>query len=171
MESCCSGSEKSSGFFGIVPGSFQKVPEDSGGVRKSRNCSTTSNTAAWAVRGRPSLNGTGAPAPQGPCAWERGNPKGEGFHLTWEALLPPWPPPPPQIGSEGAGPPLPCPYIYVGGGRAAAPKFWRSPPPLPSTPHISGCLAKPCWITTLLHHHHAIVLLLDGVFLNLSLSP
>ena len=23
----------------------------------------------------------------------------------------------------------------------------------------------------LLHHHHAVVLLLDGVFLNLSLSP
>ena len=63
MESCCSGSGKSSGFFGIVPGSFQKVPEDSGGVRRSGNCSTTSNTAAWAVRGRPSLNGPGAPAP------------------------------------------------------------------------------------------------------------
>ena len=31
MESCCSGSGKSSGFFGIVPGSFQKVLKDSGG--------------------------------------------------------------------------------------------------------------------------------------------
>ena len=59
MESCCSGSEKSSVFFGIVPGSFQKVPEDSGGVRRSGNCSTTSNTIAWAVGGRPSLNGPG----------------------------------------------------------------------------------------------------------------
>ena len=29
------GSEKSSVFFGIVPGSFQKVPDGSGGVRKS----------------------------------------------------------------------------------------------------------------------------------------
>ena len=89
MESCCSGSGKSSGFFGIVPGSFQKVPEDSGGFRRSGNCSTTSNTVAWAVGGRPSLNGPGAPAPQGPCAWEGENPKGEGLHLTWEALRPP----------------------------------------------------------------------------------
>ena len=39
------------------------------------------------------------------------------------------------------------------------------------TPPLPWCLAKPCWIATLLHHHHAIVLLLDGVFLNLSLSP
>jgi hypothetical protein len=29
------GSRKKCSFFGIVPGSFQKVPEDSGGVRKS----------------------------------------------------------------------------------------------------------------------------------------
>ena len=56
------------------------------------------------------------------------NPKGWAPPLPWGARQPPWPPPPPQIGSEGAGPPLPCPYIYVGGGRAAAPKFWRSPP-------------------------------------------
>ena len=93
MESCCSGSGKSSGFFGIVPGSFQKVPEDSGGVRRSGKCSTTSNTVAWAVRGRPSLYGPREPAPQGPCAWEGENPKGGGLHLTWEALLPPWPHP------------------------------------------------------------------------------
>ena len=87
MESCCSGSGKSSGFFGIVPGSFQKVSEDSGGVRRSGNCSTTSNTVAWAVGGRPSLNGPGAPAPpQGPCAWERENPKGECLPSQVEAL-------------------------------------------------------------------------------------
>ena len=43
--------------------------------------------------------------------------------------------------------------------------------PLPSAPPLSRCLAKPCRIATLLHHHHAVVLLLDGVFLNLSLSP
>ena len=91
--------------------------------------------------------------------------------MPWGARQPPWPPPPPQIGSEGAGPPLPCPYIYVGGGRAAAPKFWRSPPPLPCPPPLPRCLAKPCRIATLLHHHHAVVLLLDGVFPNLSLSP
>ena len=46
---------------------------------------------------------------------------------------------------------------------------WRSPTPLP--PPLPRCLAKPCGIATLLHHHHAVVLLLDGVFLNLSLSP
>src|SRR4051812_33560327 len=43
--------------------------------------------------------------------------------------------------------------------------------PLPSSSPLPRCLAKPCRIATLLHHHHAIVLLLDGVFLNLSLSP
>ena len=91
--------------------------------------------------------------------------------MPWGARQPPWPPPPPQIGSEGGGPPLPCPYIYVGGGRAAAPKFWRSPPPLPCPPPLPRCLAKACEIATLLHHHHAVVLLLDGVFPNLSLSP
>ena len=42
---------------------------------------------------------------------------------------------------------------------------WSSLPPL------LWCLAKPCRIATILHHHHAVVLLLDGVFLNLSLSP
>ena len=36
MGSHIRGSGKSSVFSGIVPGSFQKVPEDSGGVRKSR---------------------------------------------------------------------------------------------------------------------------------------
>ena len=86
--------------------------------------------------------GQGHKPPQGPCAWEGENPKGEGFHLTWEALLPPLAAAPPQIGSEGAGPPLPCPYIYVGGGRAAAPKFWRSPPPLPSSPPLPQVLGE-----------------------------
>src|SRR3954463_3858531 len=80
------------------------------------------------------LSGLGA-SPLGPMRlgfW--GNPKGGCPPCLGGARQPPWPPPPPQIGSEGAGPPLPCPYIYVGGGRAAAPKFWRSPPPLPSLP-------------------------------------
>src|SRR3990170_896819 len=43
------GSGKRCSFFGIVPGSFQKVPEDSGGVRKSTSGSTTSQGLAWAV--------------------------------------------------------------------------------------------------------------------------
>ena len=49
--------------------------------------------------------------------------------------------------------------------------FWCSPPLLPSHSPLPWCLAKPSRIATLLHHHHAVVLLLDGVFLNLSLSP
>ena len=32
-------------------------------------------------------------------------------------------------------------------------------------------LGEALLIATLLHHHHPVVLLLDGVFLNLSLSP
>ena len=63
MESCCSGSGKSSIFFGIVPGSFRKVPEDSGGVRRSGKCSTTSNTAAWALGGLVPLAHIGQGAP------------------------------------------------------------------------------------------------------------
>ena len=46
---------------------------------------------------------------------------------------------------------------------------WHSPTSL--SPPLPRCLAKPCRIATLLHHHHAVVLLLDGVFVNLSLSP
>ena len=72
MESCCSGSEKSLVFSGIVPGSFQKVPEDSGGARRSGNCSTMSNTVAWAVGGRePALSGLGANPPRAhaPRVW------------------------------------------------------------------------------------------------------
>ena len=69
--------------------------------------------------------------------------------------------------------PLPSPYIYLRFGLPNTHEFltspWRSPTSL--SPHISRCLAKPCRIATLLHHHHAVVLLLDGVFLNLSLSP
>ena len=68
--------------------------------------------------------------------------------------------------------PLSLAPIYMRGvGGQPHHMFWRSPPPLPSTPPLPRCLAKPCRIATLLHHHHAIVLLLDGVFLNLSLSP
>ena len=78
----------------------------------------------------------------------------------------------PRGGNLGGGA-APSHPIYSGGiGAAHHMSFfscWRSPTSL--SPHISRCLAKPCWTTTLLHHHHAIVLLLDGVFLNLSLSP
>ena len=96
-------------------------------------------------------------------------------------LSPLWPPPRWDLGAAatpregtlggGAAPPLPLYILEV----LEAPRdtssspSWRSPTPLP--PHLLRCLAKPCWSTTLLHHHHAIVLLLDGVFLNLSLSP
>ena len=78
----------------------------------------------------------------------------------------------PRGGNLGGGA-APSPPIYSGGiGAAQDMSFfscWRSPTSL--SPHISRCLAKPCWTTTLLHHHHAVVLLLDGVFPILSLSP
>ena len=66
MESCCSGSEKSSGFSGIVSGSFQKVPEDSRGVWKSTSGFTMTEGLAWAAVMCPSLIGLGAPSPQKP---------------------------------------------------------------------------------------------------------
>ena len=67
--------------------------------------------------------------------------------------------------------PLPSPYIYL---RFGLPKtheflsFLAQPYPSPSSSLavLSEALPKPCYI-----HHHAIVLLLDGVFPNLSLSP
>ena len=68
----------------------------------------------------------------------------------------------------------PPPPLYIlrfwGCHRHENVSFWRSPTPL-LPPPLPRCLAKPCRIATLLHHHHAVVLLLDGVFLNLSLSP
>jgi hypothetical protein len=60
------GSRKICSFFGIVPGSFQKVPEDSGGVWKSTSGSTTSQGLAWAKGRCPGLIGPGAPSPQKP---------------------------------------------------------------------------------------------------------
>ena len=62
------GSGKSLGFFGIVPGSFQKVPETSGGVQKSTKGSTMSPGPAWAEGRRCGLIGPVAPALKGPCA-------------------------------------------------------------------------------------------------------
>ena len=79
----------------------------------------------------------------------------------------------PKGGTLDGGAALPLPYIYWGFGAAQDMRtslFRRSPTPLPPPP-LPRCLAKPCGIATLLHHHHAVVLLLDGVFLNLSLSP
>ena len=63
--------------------------------------------------------GQGHQPPQGPCAWERGNPKGEGLHLTWEAFLPPLAAPKPHLGLAAplggetldGGAALPLPYI------------------------------------------------------------
>ena len=60
------GSGKSCSFFSIVPGSFQKVPEDSGGVRKSTSGFTTTQGLAWAAGRCPGLIGLGAPSPQKP---------------------------------------------------------------------------------------------------------
>ena len=60
------GSGKRCSFFGIVPGSFQKVPEDSGGVRKSTSGFTTTQGLAWAAGRHPGLIGLGAPSPQKP---------------------------------------------------------------------------------------------------------
>ena len=73
---------------------------------------------------------------------------------------------------RGGAPPSPSPIYTCGFWGCQHMSFspsWRSPTSL--SPHISRCLAKPCWITTLLHHHHAVVLPLYGVYLNLSLSP
>ena len=71
----------------------------------------------------------------------------------------------------GAPPPSPLYILEVFGAAdtRVSTSPWRSPTSLP--PPLPRCLAKPCRIATRLHHHHAVVLLLDGVFLNLSLSP
>ena len=53
-------------FFGIVPGSFQKVPEDSIGVWKSTSGSTMTQGLAWAAGRCLGLIGLGAPSPQKP---------------------------------------------------------------------------------------------------------
>ena len=92
-----------------------------------------------------------------PCLGGQGNPPGR------RPLL--------RLDLRGPAPLSLAPIYICGGGRAAAPKFWCSPPPLPSPAPLPRCLAKPCKIAPLLLHHHAVVLLLDGVFPNLSLSP
>ena len=73
---------------------------------------------------------------------------------------------------KGAQPPPSPLYILEDFGAANTGVLtspWRSPASLP--PPLPRCLAKPCRIATLLHHHHPVVLMLDGVFPNLSFSP
>src|SRR4051812_49830202 len=81
----------------------------------------------------------------------------------------------PFLGGRGKGCASPSPLaLYIVGKRRSKneSKPWRLPlSPVTHLPPLPRCLAKPCRIATLLHHHHAVVLLLDGVFLNLSLSP
>ena len=79
----------------------------------------------------------------------------------------------PRVGTldGGAAPPLPLYILEVLGAATytSSSSSWRSPTSLP--PRLLRCLAKSCWSAMLLHHHHAGVMLLDGVFPNLSLSP
>ena len=60
------GSGKMCSFFGIVLGSFQKLPEDSEGVRKSASGFTMTQGLEWAAGRCPGLIGIGAPSPQKP---------------------------------------------------------------------------------------------------------
>ena len=100
------GSEKRCSFFGIVPGSFQKVLEDSGGVQKSPSGFTTTQGLAWAAGRHPGLIGIGAPSPQKPM-W-LGKAKKEGVLV-------------------GSGSPSPLPLICaLGLGGAVS----HAPPPI-----------------------------------------
>jgi len=117
------GSGKRCSFFGIVPGSFQKVPEDSGGVRKSTSGSTTSQGLAWAKGRRPGLIGPGAPSPQKPT--QLGKEKGRvlvGIGLdfgvqvhvcTIHVVLFTW------YCSRCTIPSTPSPYTYINRGEGA----------------------------------------------------
>ena len=80
--------------------------------------------------------------------------------MPWGARQPPWPPLPPQIGSEGAGPPSPLPLYICGGWEgsrtqvlAQPPLFhvllpsrcaWRSPARLPRS-SITTTPSCCCW--------------------------
>ena len=102
--------------------------------------------------------GQGHQPPQGPCAWERGNPKGRastclGGQGTPLAATPPW-----KFNLLGPAPPK-GPYIKREGGRAAAPLHlappfplatplppadaWRSPAGIPAA---STTTPSCCWI-------------------------
>ena len=161
---------------GKVSGFIGNVPEPPGGSQGATKWGHRPRRAAWAKCGRgPAPGGLVCP-PQGPKAprvWGRGR-----THLTWGASFPSSPLGHPQMGSWAGRRPLggrspPSPPIYSGGkGASQHTKFfscWRSPASL--SPPLPRCFVKLCWIATLFHHHHAVVLLLDGFFLNLSLSP
>jgi hypothetical protein len=85
------GSGKRCSFFGIIPGSFQKVPEDFGGVRQSTSGSTTTQGQTWAEGKRPGLIGLGAPSPQKPM-WlgkeKKGSPSRNRVGLGVQVLSP-----------------------------------------------------------------------------------
>ena len=156
MESCFRGSGKSSVFSGIVPGSFQKVPEDSGGVRKSRKWSTMSLRPAWAVGGCPGLIGPGAPAPTRPMRLVFGETLRGRLHLAWGPSLP-------SLGRHPLGCASPRDW---GRGKAAPPRplykegrgegrNTTNPNPL-SLPllHLLVPVSFSEVLPTLHHHHH-----------------
>ena len=117
--------------------------------------------ALWAVGGRePALSGLGANPPRAhaPRVW--GNPKRGAPACLGGQGNPPWPPPPPQIGSEGPGPLSLAPiYMWGVGGQphqcsgAALPLAqvlllsrgaWRSPAGLPRS-SITTTPSCCCW--------------------------
>ena len=105
--SLVSATGKVSGVTGIVPG----PPE---GSRGSTGWGHLSRRAPWAEVGRePAPSGLGRPPLGLPMRLGLGNPRGGGAPLALggKALLPPWPPPPPEIPSRGAGAPSQAPYI------------------------------------------------------------
>ena len=87
------GSRKRCSFFGIVSGSFQKVLETYGGVRKPTKSFTTFQGPAWVERRLPGLIGPDAQIPQGPCGLgEVESPPvyGKGGNWTRSPTPPPW---------------------------------------------------------------------------------
>ena len=126
MGSPVSGIGTSFGVIGIVPG----PPE---GSRGSTGWGHLSRGATWAVGGAPWPSWAKGTSPKRPMRQEireGKSPKG-GRHLLGAlgSWTPPWSHHSLEEGPRLRPPPLPCPYIYVGGGRAAAPFPWRSPPP------------------------------------------
>ena len=145
---------KVSRIIGIVPG----VPK---GVRRSTKGSTCPGGphGLWGVR--LGLYGPREPAPRGPCAKREGKGrvlKGEGTsEVPWGGRTPPWPHPSLEEGPR-LRPPLPCPYIYVGKGRAAIPKPWHLP--LPPVTHLPPPAALgEALLESRYFHHHTVVLL------------
>ena len=122
------GSGKRCSFFGIVPRSFQKVPEDSRGVQESTSGSTMSQGLAWAEGRCPSLFWLGAPCPQKPMWLGKGEKGGVlvGIGLDLESKSsPPWLHPRAWRGCS----PRPSTYIYI---EEGAPQEDTSSPWRPS---------------------------------------